>query len=123
MEKAIVERWLERSREQKRIEDLLEKELSEKSRLTLNEYYVLYFLNQAPKKRMRLNDLQQVIGLSQSAMSRMVTRMEDKNCGVIERHICVDDKRGIYIGLTELGLEKLSSGQKVVEQVLTENEK
>nr|WP_232845924.1 hypothetical protein [Enterococcus innesii] len=53
-------------------------------------------------------------------MSRMIMRMEDKLCGVIERHSCQNDKRGIYIDLTQLGEKKLQRSKVVFEKVLEE---
>ena len=57
-------------------------------------------------KKLRLQDLQKHVGLSQSAMSRLVTRLESKDFGAIERSICKNDKRGIYIHLTNKNYEQ-----------------
>lgn len=114
----LTQEWLNRTREQKKNLELLETRLIEKSNITLNEYYVLYFLNISEEKEMRLNDLQLEIGLSQSAMSRMISRMENKNCSLIERHCCMTDRRGIYIGITKSGFLKLKSSQKIVDSIV-----
>ncbi|WP_413509156.1 MarR family winged helix-turn-helix transcriptional regulator [Carnobacterium maltaromaticum] len=114
----LTQEWLNRTREQKKNLELLETRLIEKSNITLNEYYVLYFLNISEEKEMRLNDLQLEIGLSQSAMSRMISRMENKNCSLIERHCCMTDRRGIYIGITKSGFIKLKSSQKIVDSIV-----
>ncbi|MFS7389116.1 MAG: MarR family winged helix-turn-helix transcriptional regulator [Carnobacterium maltaromaticum] len=114
----LTQEWLNRTREQKKNLELLETRLIEESNITLNEYYVLYFLNISEEKEMRLNDLQVEIGLSQSAMSRMISRMENKNCSLIERHCCMTDRRGIYIGITKSGYLKLKSSQKIVDSIV-----
>nr|WP_315526862.1 MarR family transcriptional regulator [Carnobacterium maltaromaticum] len=114
----LTQEWLNRTREQKKNLELLETRLIEESNITLNEYYVLYFLNISEEKEMRLNDLQLEIGLSQSAMSRMISRMENKNCSLIERHCCTTDRRGIYIGITKSGYLKLKSSQKIVDSIV-----
>ncbi|MFS7423392.1 MarR family winged helix-turn-helix transcriptional regulator [Carnobacterium maltaromaticum] len=114
----LTQEWLNRTREQKKNLELLETRLIEESNITLNEYYVLYFLNISEEKEMRLNDLQLEIGLSQSAMSRMISRMENKNCSLIERHCCMTDRRGIYIGITKSGFLKLKSSQKIVDSIV-----
>lgn len=114
----LTQEWLNRTREQKKNLELLETRLIEESNITLNEYYVLYFLNISEEKEMRLNDLQLEIGLSQSAMSRMISRMENKNCSLIERHCCMTDRRGIYIGITKSGYQKLKSSQKIVDSIV-----
>lgn len=114
----LTQEWLNRTREQKKNLELLETRLIEENNITLNEYYVLYFLNISEEKEMRLNDLQLEIGLSQSAMSRMISRMENKNCSLIERHCCMTDRRGIYIGMTKSGYLKLKSSQKIVDSIV-----
>ena len=114
----LTQEWLNRTREQKKNLELLETRLIEESNITVNEYYVLYFLNISEEKEMRLNDLQLEIGLSQSAMSRMISRMENKNCSLIERHCCMTDRRGIYIGITKSGFLKLKSSQKIVDSIV-----
>ncbi|MDZ5759804.1 MarR family transcriptional regulator [Carnobacterium maltaromaticum] len=114
----LTQEWLNRTREQKKNLELLETRLIEESNITLNEYYVLYFLNISEEKEMRLNDLQLEIGLSQSAMSRMISRMENKNCSLIERHCCMTDRRGIYIRITKSGYLKLKSSQKIVDSIV-----
>lgn len=115
----LTQEWLNRTREQKKNLELLETRLIEENNITLNEYYVLYFLNISEEKEMRLNDLQLEIGLSQSAMSRMISRMENKNCSLIERHCCMTDRRGIYIGITKSGYLKLKSSQKIVDSIVS----
>ena len=114
----LTQEWLNRTREQKKNLELLETRLIEESNITLNEYYVLYFIIISEEKEMRLNDLQLEIGLSQSAMSRMISRMENKNCSLIERHCCMTDRRGIYIGITKSGFLKLKSSQKIVDSIV-----
>jgi len=84
----------------------LERALQENYRLSLNEFYVLYFLSQAPQKKLRLQQLQEMVGLSQSAMSRLANRLEAKSCGVLKRQACEKDRRGIYTCLTEKGEKK-----------------
>lgn len=54
------------------------------TKVTLNELYVLYFLDQADGLPLRINDLSIKLKLSQSATSRILTRFEN-TCGVITR--------------------------------------
>src|SRR5699024_2708843 len=87
----------------KELENVLQTEYS----LSLREFYVLYHLFKTPEKRLRLQQLQEMIDLSQSALSRLVGNMEANSCGALEKHICTDDRRGTYTQLTELGEQKL----------------
>lgn len=110
--------WLTLSQLIASIDNEMEAQLKEDVNLALNEFYVLHFLAIEGSRKMRLQHLQEKVGLSQSALSRLIGRMEDKRCGVINRHICTDDKRGIYISITDKGLEKLVKAEKIVDQVL-----
>lgn len=114
----LFTRWFTDYKRVKEISDALEAALESRINLSLNAYYVLQFLAQAEEHKLRLNNLQDLVGLSQSAMSRMILRMEGEHCGCIERRSCDCDKRGVYIGITAHGLEKLDSATPIVEEVL-----
>lgn len=47
--------------------------------------------------------------LSQSATTRLVTRLEDR--GLLTRHLCDTDRRGIYTDVTESGLALLAEAR------------
>ena len=51
--------------------------------LTLKEFYLLHFLNQAQGKSLRQIDLPDKLHLSPSAVSRMVARLEEKQLGLL----------------------------------------
>ncbi|MHA7966466.1 MarR family winged helix-turn-helix transcriptional regulator [Paenibacillus sp. CAU 1782] len=111
-------RWLSLSHIQSRINDELERALQEKYGLSLKEFYVLHFISQTEEKKLRLQQLQEMVDLSQSAVSRLVGRMEAKNCGALQRHVCEDDRRGIYTCITEYGEEKLQKALQTFNEVL-----
>ncbi|WNS80691.1 MarR family transcriptional regulator [Domibacillus sp. DTU_2020_1001157_1_SI_ALB_TIR_016] len=99
--------WLALTRMQAAVAQNLEGALQQEHGLSLNECYVLLFLSEAPEKKLKLYQLQEMVGLSQSALSRLVNRLEEKNCQVLRRHSCEDDRRAIYASLTKEGEEKL----------------
>ncbi|MCM3789650.1 MarR family transcriptional regulator [Domibacillus indicus] len=99
--------WLALTRMQAAVAQDLEGALEQEHGLSLNECYVLLFLSEAPEKKLKLYQLQEMVGLSQSALSRLVNRLEEKNCQVLRRHSCEDDRRAIYASLTKEGEEKL----------------
>src|SRR3954470_21622418 len=107
-QKHLITNWLSFSNLQMKITNELESSLQQKHQLSLNEFYVLLFLSEAPQKKLKLQQLQNNVGLSQSAMSRLVSRFEARDCGVLKRNICVDDRRAIYTSLTSQGEEKLT---------------
>ncbi|MGG3182732.1 MarR family transcriptional regulator [Priestia megaterium] len=104
-----LENWLSINNIQISVNHELESALQKNHDLSLNEFYVLYFLSQADNKRLRLQQLQELVGLSQSAMSRLIGRLEARSCGSLQRHICEEDRRGIFTKLTTLGEERLES--------------
>lgn len=110
--------WLSLSYMYTNINEKLEQALLQQYDLSLKEFYVLYFISKAEDKELRLQQLQEMVGLSQSATSRLVGRMEAKDCGALERHICEDDRRGIYTRITELGTNKFERALKTFNEVL-----
>lgn len=117
-EKKYLDNWLSITNIQMSITNELESALQKNHNLSLKEFYVLYFLSKTSEKQLRLQQLQEMVGLSQSAISRLVVRLEAKSCGVLQRQICEDDRRGIYTRLTTLGEEKLQISLNTVHEIL-----
>ena len=115
-----LEKWFDFNRRQVELEAILEKTIAEQSdqSLTLKEFYLLHFLNQAQEKSLRQIDLPDKLHLSPSAVSRMVARLEEKNCGLLSRRCCDQDKRASFICLTSEGQTTLAYLQKAVEESL-----
>ena len=115
-----LEKWFDFNRRQVELEALLEQTIAEQSdqSLTLKEFYLLHFLNQAQEKSLRQIDLPDKLHLSPSAVSRMVARLETKNCALLSRKCCVQDKRASFICLTSEGQTTLAYLQKAVEESL-----
>ena len=117
-----LDKWFDFNRRQVELEALLEQTIAEQSEqsLTLKEFYLLHFLNQAQEKSLRQIDLPDKLHLSPSAVSRMVARLEEKNCGLLSRRCCDQDKRASFICLTREGQTTLAYLQKAVEESLSE---
>ena len=115
-----LEKWFDFNRRQVELETILEQTIAEKSdqSLTLKEFYLLHFLNQAQEKSLRQIDLPDKLHLSPSAVSRMVARLEAKNCALLSRRCCDQDKRASFICLTDEGQTTLAYLQKAVEERL-----
>jgi DNA-binding MarR family transcriptional regulator len=56
--------------------------------------------------------------LSQSATTRLVTRLEDR--GLLSRYLCPTDRRGIYTDVSEAGLQLLSEARPTNDAALRE---
>lgn len=113
--------WLEINNFHLKVESALEKSLQTNHNLSLKEFYVLYFLSQEPDQKLKLQDLEEKVGLSQSAVSRLVSKFEAKGCGALERNVCEQDRRIVYTSLTKTGTAKLAVAAATVEQVLVES--
>ena len=115
-----LEKWFDFNRRQVELEAILEETIAEQSEqtLTLKEFYLLHFLNQAEGKSLRQIDLPDKLHLSPSAVSRMVARLEAKNCGLLSRRCCDQDKRASLICLTNEGQTTLTYLQTAVEESL-----
>jgi DNA-binding MarR family transcriptional regulator len=79
----------------------LDEDLRVKSGLTLPEYEVLWELTNAPKNRVRMNELARHLLFTRSGVTRLIDRLEAE--GYVERDGCGDDGRGVYANLTETG--------------------
>lgn len=115
-----LEKWFDFNRRQKEIEGLLEETIAQQSdqSLTLKEFYLLYYLDLAQETSLRQIDLPDKLHLSPSAVSRMVARLEAKNCGLLSRRCCDQDKRASFICLTREGQTTLAYLQTAVEESL-----
>lgn len=114
----FMDYWLSIDSIQNKVKKELESVLQVEYSLSLKEFYVLYYLSKEPDKKLRLHELQEMIGLSQSALSRLVGNMEAKSCGALEKHVCTDDRRGTYTQLTSLGEEKLQKSLASFHKIL-----
>ena len=117
-----ITKWFQFSNKIQKIEEKLEDAIKNTGHtMSFKEFSLLYYLSTSEYKSMRLQSLPDLIGLSQSALSRLVARMEESSCGVIKKISCEEDKRGVYISLTEKGEEIvkiiLKSLQKVLDNV------
>jgi DNA-binding MarR family transcriptional regulator len=97
----LLDRWGELEAQHARIREALEHALQREHRLSLSEYEVLHRLTDDPKGHRRIQELAEEIHLSQSALSRLVQRLEDD--GYVSRAVCDHDRRGVYACITDDG--------------------
>jgi len=80
---------------------VLEKTLQRDHGIGLSEFEILDRLVDAHCGSYRMTELTSDIYLSQSALSRAVARLESD--GLVERTMCSEDRRAIFVGLTVAG--------------------
>ncbi|MEU4345288.1 MarR family transcriptional regulator [Nocardia sp. NPDC023852] len=99
----LVEEWRELLDRHAAVSCALEKALQGQHRIGLSEFETLDRLIDANCGDYRMSDLANDIYLSQSALSRAVARLERD--GLVRRTMCAEDRRAVFVCLTEKGRE------------------
>jgi DNA-binding MarR family transcriptional regulator len=81
----------------------LDRELESKHGISASEFEVLQLLADAPKGKLKMHDLGEHAHLTQSALSRLVAKLE--SAGKVERCMCDDDRRSVFTTITPAGRE------------------
>jgi DNA-binding MarR family transcriptional regulator len=96
----------------------IDSRLKASQRITLDVYELLYTLELAGDRRLRMSELAEMILFSRSGLTRMVDRLEEQ--GYVRREPSPDDRRGWYAVITEDGLAVRSRCCDVVQTTLKE---
>jgi DNA-binding MarR family transcriptional regulator len=112
----LISAWRDLSGRHAVVAEDLEREMQRKHGLSRSEFEVLDRLAEAPGHHRRIQELADEVHISQSALSRLVSRLEAD--GLTCRNACVDDRRGIYACLTEAGLERVREARPTQDEVL-----
>jgi DNA-binding MarR family transcriptional regulator len=115
-DEAVAQHWRQLSGDFYRIAAALDRALETSHHISASEFEVLEQLSDAADHELRMVEISQRIALSQSALSRLVTRLE--TAGLVRRHACVDDRRSVYATLTEQGAELYASARPIQRSVL-----
>ena len=87
------------------VDATIERELQESSDLSHGAYQILATLSIAPRRRLRMGALAEVVVVSRSRLTYQVTQLE--KAGLVQREDYHGDKRGTVCVLTERGMEVL----------------
>ncbi|MEZ0072771.1 MarR family winged helix-turn-helix transcriptional regulator [Planotetraspora sp. GP83] len=124
----MVTAWRELLERHARVSCALERELSEKHGLGVSEFELLDRMAEAMttcdddggKLKFRVQELAEHMHLSQSAMSRLIARLERE--GLVMRATCDVDRRGVFVHITDEGrgrhAEALPTHRSVLESRL-----
>ncbi|ATL65817.1 MarR family winged helix-turn-helix transcriptional regulator [Nocardia terpenica] len=115
----LADGWYALSVLHDRIEAHIERALAGHG-LSVREYSLLVVLSRqhdGPGGHLRMNQVADSVALSQSATTRLVTRLEDR--GLLQRYLCPDDRRGIYTDVTPDGLTLLAAARPTHDDALT----
>ncbi|QIS09083.1 MULTISPECIES: MarR family winged helix-turn-helix transcriptional regulator [Nocardia] len=115
----LADGWYALSLLHDRIEAHIERALQTGHNLSVREYSLLVVLSRqhdGPGGHLRMNQVAEAVVLSQSATTRLVTRLEDR--GLLQRYLCPDDRRGIYTDVTPDGLRLLAEARPTHDAAL-----
>jgi DNA-binding MarR family transcriptional regulator len=94
----------------------LEHELGTRHGLGVSEFEVLDRLAESDPRKFRAQELAGAVHLSQSALSRLIDRLEKH--GLVERCLCDADRRGIFVVLTGAGRQRHAEAVPTHREVL-----
>ncbi|MEU7388839.1 MarR family winged helix-turn-helix transcriptional regulator [Streptomyces tanashiensis] len=118
---ALAQRWCALSLLHGRIEAHIERALESGHGLSVREYSLLDVLSRqhsGPGGHLQMKQVAGAVVLSQSATTRLVTRLEDR--GLLTRYLCATDRRGIYTDVTEAGQKLLDEARPTNDSALRE---
>ncbi|HYF72728.1 MAG TPA: MarR family transcriptional regulator [Nocardioides sp.] len=115
---ALAAEWHQLMSRYQRLMCALDRELGAHD-LSASEFEVLQQLSDAEDCSLRMTSLAESAHLSQSALSRLVTRLERD--GLLARKACEHDRRAQFVALTEAGRERYAEARPTQRRVLREN--
>ena len=116
-ESKVVEAWRDLLDRHARATVALERALKEHD-LGVSEFEVLERLAGADKEQRRIQEIGEAVHLSQSALSRVVARLERD--GLAERGLCHEDRRGVYVCITDEGRDRYEAARGAHRAALSE---
>ena len=112
----IVDVWHDLLDRYARSVSALERALEHEHGLGVSEYEVLERLASQDPASSRMQDLAEAVHLSQSALSRVVGRLEAE--ALVVRKMCAQDRRGIFACLTDEGRARYEQARPTHREVL-----
>ncbi|WP_103535846.1 MarR family winged helix-turn-helix transcriptional regulator [Streptomyces sp. SM11] len=115
----IAQSWCALSLLHGKIEARIERALQAGHGLSAREYSLLDVLSRQHNGtggHLQMKQVADAVVLSQSATTRLVTRLEDR--GLLTRYLCDTDRRGIYTDVTEAGLTLLEAARPTNDSAL-----
>ncbi|TVL92356.1 MarR family winged helix-turn-helix transcriptional regulator [Streptomyces sp. SAJ15] len=119
--RVLAQGWCALSSLHGRIESHVERALQAGHGLSAREFSVLDVLSyqhEGDGGHLQMHQLADVVVLSQSATTRLVSRLEER--GLLSRYICPTDRRGIYTDVSPAGLALLEEARPTNESALRE---
>jgi DNA-binding MarR family transcriptional regulator len=115
----LARAWHELMGRYQRVTCTLDRELHTAHGITASDFEVLQQLYAAkPERSLRMHDLGQNVHLTQSALSRLIARLEHD--GLVERCMCTNDRRSVWTTITAAGVERYLAARPTQRAILRE---
>jgi DNA-binding MarR family transcriptional regulator len=118
-ESHLVDRWRALSTGYHELAGRLDRALEDAHGMSLNEFETLDRLVAHDVDPCRMQELTGAGYLSQSALSRTVARLERD--GLVERNMCAEDRRGVFVRLTADGRTRHAEARETHLAILAEH--
>lgn len=112
----LVEQWRSVQSCYLKTSNTLDRELASHFGIGLNDFETLDLLAEYGDAECRMKDLTQVSPMTQSALSKIVDRLEKG--GYVHRSACSEDRRSLVVGLTDAGVQLHEDAAKIHREVL-----
>ncbi|MBT2584861.1 MarR family winged helix-turn-helix transcriptional regulator [Arthrobacter sp. ISL-95] len=100
-DRQLVEQWRSIQNSYFRTAGAIDRALEAKFDIGLNEFEILDLVAESEESACRMKALGERTPMTQSAVSKVVDRLE--KAGLVSRQTCVDDRRSLFLELTEEG--------------------
>ena|SRR5689334_17197139 len=115
-DEALAAEWHQLMGRYQRLMCALDRELGSEHALSASEFEVLQQLELAEQCSLRMATLAENAHLTQSALSRLVSRLEGD--GLVERKACDQDRRSLFVALTDQGRQRYAEAKPTQRRVL-----
>ena len=115
----LAQSWYELMNRYHHVSCRLDRALQTEHGISGSEFAVLEQLASTREGALRLNQIGEHAHVTQSALSRLVARLEAD--GLLERTVCVEDRRSVYAQLTPAGHARYEQARPTHRAVLRES--
>ncbi|HEX2315400.1 MAG TPA: MarR family transcriptional regulator [Thermomonospora sp.] len=115
----LARRWREVLACYSRVSCALDRALQDAHGIGMSEFEALDRMAESGRPKVKMHQLGAEMYLSQSALSRTVARLE--RAGLLQRGMCPDDRRAVFVSLTDEGRALHERARTTQRAVLAEH--
>src|SRR3954454_22088515 len=112
----LAQQWHDQMRRYHRLASALDRALMAQHHITGSDFEVLQQLHRRGAAGLRMSELGENVHLSQSALSRLISRLEQD--GLVERAMCSDDRRSVWTKITATGITRYVEAKPTQRAIL-----